>query len=87
VLCVLFDVLSATLWCLYCSVCLLRLYGVCTLRYVECDCMVCVLFGVFSATLWCVYSSACVVRLYGLCTVRCVERDSFKGLVVVFVTC
>ena len=34
-------------------------YGVCTVRCVECDCMVCVLFGVLSATVWCVYCSVC----------------------------
>jgi len=64
-----------------------RLYGVCTVRFVESDCMVCVLFGVLSATLWCgycsvclvrlcgVYFSVCLVRLYGMCTLRCVECD------------
>jgi len=68
-------VLSATVWCVYCSLCWVRLYGVCTVRCVECDCMVCVLFAVLSATVWCVYCLVCWVRLYGVCTVRCVECD------------
>ena len=57
--CVLFCVLSATVGCVNCSVCSVRLYGVCTVRCVECDCMVCVLFGVLSATVWCVNCSVC----------------------------
>jgi len=63
---VLFGVFITTVWCVYSSVCLVRLYGVCTLRFVECDCMVCVLFGVLSATVWCVYCSVCLVRLCGV---------------------
>jgi len=57
--CVLFGVLSATVWCVYFSLYLVRLYGVCTVRCVECDCRVCVLFGVLIATVWCVYCSVC----------------------------
>jgi hypothetical protein len=34
-------------------------YGVCTVRCIECDCMVCVLFGVLSVPVWCVYFSLC----------------------------
>ena len=34
----------------------------CTVRCVECDCMVCILLVVLSATVWCVY-------------LRCVECD------------
>ena len=48
----------------------------CTVRCVDCDCMVCVLFGVLSAFVWYVYSSLYLVRLYGVCTVRCVECES-----------
>jgi len=44
--CVLFGVLSATVWC-----------G--TFRCVECDCVVCVIYGVLSKTVWYVYCSLC----------------------------
>jgi len=57
--CVLFGDLTATLWYVFFSVCCARLCGVCTLRGVECDCIVCVLFGVLRVTVWCVYFSVC----------------------------
>jgi len=57
--CVLFGVLSATVWCVYCSMCLVRLYGMCAVCCVECYFMACVLFGMLCATLCCVYSSVC----------------------------
>ena len=34
-------------------------HGMCTVRCVECDCMVCVLFAALSATVWYVYCSPC----------------------------
>jgi len=62
IMCVLFVVLNATVWCVYGSMCSVGPYGVSTVRCAQCDCMVCVLFGVLSATVWCV-------------TVRCVECE------------
>ena len=32
----------------------MRLYGVCTVGCVGCDCMVCVVLDVLGATVWCV---------------------------------
>jgi len=34
-------------------------YGMCTVRWVECDRTACVLFAVLSVTVWCVYCSLC----------------------------
>ena len=75
VVCVLWAVLSATVWCVYCVLCWVWLYGVCTVCCVECDCMVCVLCAVLSVTVWYVYCVLCWVWLYGVCIVCCVECD------------
>jgi len=55
--CVFFDLLSGTVWCVYSSLCLVRLYVMFTLRCVKYDFMLCVLFGMLSSTVWCVSSS------------------------------
>jgi len=59
--CVLLDVLGATVCGVYCWMCWVRLYGVCSVRCVGCDCMVCVVLDVLGVTVWYVYCWMCWV--------------------------